>query len=126
MQPGVVQTQLGAGVHARLLPKPDPRLEIPKPHPSSQANGSLVQSTVPGPVAGRRGHRDRSGRRDSKILERVQQGQVAERNQIGAEPVHRHSIKAFYILFLPKYIQMILHYCEKIFFFIAEKVFIYC
>lgn len=74
VQPGLVQAFLGAGEHARLLPEPDPGVEVPEPDPGCQADRTFVQGPVPGNVSRRGVHSHRCWGRDPQVLECVQQG----------------------------------------------------
>lgn len=92
MQPGVVEAQFRAGLYARLLAKPNIGLEVPEPHPSGEADRALLPSPIPRPLPGRRGDRHWSWGRDAPVLERVQQGTLAEGNEIRTKSIHGYTV----------------------------------
>lgn len=95
----MVKAQFRTGFHPRLLPKPNFGLEVPEPDASGQIDGTLLPGAVFGAVAGRRGHRDGRRGRDAAVLECVQQGPVAEGDEIRTQLVYRYTI-AFLFTFL--------------------------
>lgn len=96
MQPGVVEAQLRAGVDARLLPEPDPGVEVPQPDAGGQAHRPLLSRALPGALPRRGGHRDWGRGRDVAFLERVQQGPLPEGDQVRAQPLHGHPLGCLY------------------------------
>lgn len=70
LQPCLEQAQFRARQHPRILAEPNSRVEVPEPCAGGQTHRTLLPGFVPGYVAGRRGDRNRRGRRDAPILER--------------------------------------------------------
>ena len=93
LQLGVVQTQFRIGIHARLLTEPNSRVEVPQLNAGGQVDGPFLQGTVFGAVTRRGSDSDRCGGRNVTILERVQQSEIAERNEVCPELVHEHPLK---------------------------------
>lgn len=90
MQLGLVKTQFGTSEYPRVLPEPDPRMEVPQPDAGGQTNGALVPGTLLGPESRWGGHSHRGRGRDSQVLERLQQGPISERNEIRSQSIRRH------------------------------------
>lgn len=91
----MVKAFIGARVDSRLLTESDPRVEIPVIDASRQAHWTLISCVVPSTESRWRGNRHWRWRRDSSLLECVQQGAQPEREQERPQLVHQHSIELF-------------------------------
>ncbi len=92
VQSGLVEAFERARKHPWLLAKSDTDLEVSVHGPVGQAHGSHISGLVFGRVARWRGNCDGSRRRDTTLLERVQQVQMYKRIQERTESVRQDTI----------------------------------